>query len=60
MPQDARTPMQTVSLSLSDLVGSAYTDAVCRARAFLTGTPLEELRAIAGKSVDLAPPWYQN
>ena len=60
MPQDARTTMQTVSLSLSGLVGSAYTDAVCRARAFLTGTPVEELKAIADDRVDLAPPWYQN
>jgi len=52
--------MQSVSLSLSDLAGKAYTDAVCKARAFVTGTPVAELRTIAEEKVDFAPAWYQQ
>ena len=41
-------------------MGKAYTDAVCEAQAFVTGTPIEELKAIAEEKVEFAPAWYQQ
>jgi len=52
--------MKSPQLSLTDLAGHAYTDAVCAARAFVTNTPVEHLQAIAGEKVDFAPDWYQR
>ncbi len=54
------TTMQSPRLSLQDLVGQAYTDAVCRARAFVTGADYDDLAAIAAAPVDFAPPSYQT
>ena len=45
-------------LSLQDLVGRDYTEAVCRARAFVTGEPYEQLTAVAAEKVDFAPSGY--
>jgi 4-aminobutyrate aminotransferase-like enzyme len=50
--------LQAPELSLTDLVGKSYTEAVCRARAFLTGEPLARLLAIADEKVDFAPDAY--
>lgn len=52
--------MNNLSLSLSDLLGKPYTDAVCAAQAFLQGADRERLVAIAEERVDLAPAWYQR
>jgi 4-aminobutyrate aminotransferase-like enzyme len=48
----------SLKLSLSDLLGSEYTVAVCAARAFLDGTGLAESEAIANEKVDLYPRTY--
>ena len=52
--------MKNMSLSLSDLLGKAYTEAVCEARAFVTGEPIDDLRAVAEEKVDFAPARYQQ
>lgn len=52
--------MNSLRLSLSDLLGRAYTDAVCEARAFVEGTSKQALVAIAEEKVDLAPEWYRR
>ncbi len=52
--------MSSPVVSLSDLVGKAYTDAVCEARAFLEGIDKRALIAIAEDKVDLAPAWYRS
>jgi acetylornithine/succinyldiaminopimelate/putrescine aminotransferase len=46
---------KTISLSLSDLVGSQYTNAVCAACAFLEGADPRELATIAEQKVDFFP-----
>ena len=38
--------IENLRLSLSDLLGAAYTRAVCEARALLTGEDREALRAV--------------
>ena len=53
------TTMRSPWLSLQDLVGQAYTDAVCRARAFVTGADYDDLAAIAAAPVEFAPTSYQ-
>ncbi len=60
MSSGMRTPMISPRLSLSDLVGKAYTDAVCEARAFIQGADRQALTAIAEEKVDLAPEGYQR
>ena len=54
------TTMQSPRLSLRDLAGEAYTDAVCRARAFVTGADYNDVAAIAAEPVDFAPPSFQT
>lgn len=46
-----------ISLSLTDLLGEPYVEAVCRARAALTGDSPEALMAIAGEQVEFFPEW---
>ena len=53
-------PINNPRLSLSDLLGKAYTDAVCEARAFVEGVDKGKLVAIADEKVDLFPRWYQE
>ncbi|MED9959185.1 MAG: hypothetical protein UFE80_08335, partial [Christensenellales bacterium] len=50
--------IRNIRLSLSDLLGQAYTAAVCRARAALTGEPCERLTALADEKVDFYPPAF--
>ena len=52
--------LQSPNLSLTDLVGRDYTDAVCRARTLLTGEPLAQLQTIADQKVSFAPDAYQQ
>lgn len=52
--------MENPSLSLGDLVGTEYTDAVCGARAFLTGVRIGDLRALASRKIDFAPGAYRQ
>ncbi len=54
-----RPQMASPALSIADLVGQPYADAVCQARAFLEGTDLAALQAIAAEKVELAPAWYR-
>ena len=54
----AKTPMTSmtgVSMSLSDLVGTDYAQAVCAARAFIEGREPRDLQAIADEKVDFLP-----
>ncbi|MHB9023011.1 MAG: aminotransferase class III-fold pyridoxal phosphate-dependent enzyme [Armatimonadota bacterium] len=44
-----------VSLSLADLVGAPYIDAVCEARSVLAGENRRELQALATQSIDFYP-----
>ncbi len=48
----------SIALSLSDLLGSVYTDAVCGAQAFLGNGDVRELRALANERVDFYPPSF--
>ena len=47
--------IRNVQHSLASLLGEAYIDAVCRARAALTGQSYEELSALAHEPVDFYP-----
>ena len=47
--------IRNVQHSLASLLGEAYIDAVCRARAALTGRSYEELSALAHEPVDFYP-----
>ena len=51
---------RNLSRSLSDLLGSEYTDAACAARAFLDGTSLAEAKALAAAKVDFYPGAYAS
>jgi acetylornithine/succinyldiaminopimelate/putrescine aminotransferase len=46
---------KSLMLSLSDLLGTDYTDAACAARAFLDGKSLAESKALAREKIDLYP-----
>jgi len=50
-----RQPFRTVRLSLADLLGADYVDAVAAARAKLTGEPAGPLRALGRRKVDFFP-----
>ncbi|MCU0521073.1 MAG: aminotransferase class III-fold pyridoxal phosphate-dependent enzyme [Anaerolineae bacterium] len=56
----SRVAMSSPQLSLRDLLGQSYTDAVCEARAYVTGDGLDRLRAVAERKVDFAPGGYQS
>lgn len=47
--------IRNVSRSLSDILGQAYLQAVCKSHAALTGEPLEALEAVAHEKVDFYP-----
>lgn len=51
---------RTVKVSLADLLGSAYTDAVCEGRAALTGEKKGALKRAATQKVDLFPKAMQQ
>ncbi len=50
-----KTGFRPVVLGLRDLLGQEYTDALCAARAFLTGQDERELQRIAAERVDFYP-----
>jgi len=50
-----RTNFRRVRLSLEDLLGAPYVDAVCAARAYLSGEDLRFIKAPAAEKVDLLP-----
>ena len=50
-----KTVFHPVVLGLRDLIGQDYTDALCAARAFLTGEEEEDFRAVAAERVDFYP-----
>ncbi len=50
----------SVTRSLADLLGRDYVEAVCAARAFLSGEPLAELLAIAEEKIDFYPDAMQR
>jgi acetylornithine/succinyldiaminopimelate/putrescine aminotransferase len=60
MSENKRTSMASPQLSLRDLLGKPYTDAVCEARAFVEGGDRRALAAIAEEKVDFAPEWYRR
>ena len=55
MTDNRGTSPKTLTLSLTDLLGSEYTDAVCAARSFLDGRDAAENRALAGEKIDFYP-----
>lgn len=57
---NAKLTFNNVQLSLADLLGEAYINAVCEARAFLTGESKEALLAIAEEKVDFYPQSFQQ
>ncbi len=54
------TKFETVRVSLQDMAGRAYVEAVCRARGGLTGEAEKSLRAIAAQKVDFYPQALQR
>lgn len=60
MTGDSQARMKNPQISLRDLLGRPYTDAVCEARAYVSGVRAEQLRAVAERKVDFAPDWYQS
>jgi len=55
MARSKQTRFRRVKLSLSDLVGRDYVNAVCKTRARLTGESEKMLRAIATEKIDFYP-----
>lgn len=51
---------KSLTLALSDLLGTDYTNAACAAHAFLDGTSLAESKALAEEKVDLFPAMYSK
>lgn len=47
--------MKTLNLSLEDILGSAYTSQICKAKAFLEQKPVENYLQIARTKVDFYP-----
>jgi len=60
MNQNPSTWMVSPKLSLSDLLGREYTEAVCEARAFVQGVDKDTLTAIADEPVDFFPRSFQE
>lgn len=52
-------PFRNVTASLADLVGEAYIDAVCDARAVLSGEDTYALRVTAREPIDFLPEAFQ-
>ena len=55
-----RFPFELVKSNLEDLLGAAYLEALCAARAWLTGEDPARLRAFAGEKIDLFPIAFQR
>lgn len=55
-----RTAFRTVRLSLADLLGTDYVDAVASARASVTGLPVGPLRSLGRRKVDFLPKDFQG
>ncbi len=53
-------PFVPLTLSLNDLLGREYLEAVCEARAACTGAPLRVVRALARERVTMFPPAFQR
>ena len=60
MAFEKKTEFVQVKVSLSDLCGEAYTDAVCEARSLLTGEDVDALKAVAEEPVDFYPTAFQD
>ncbi len=60
MPAEMKKSMRSLSLSLTDLLGRGYVEAVVRARSFVTGADPRALRAVAEEKVDFAPAAWQR
>lgn len=52
--------IKNISLSLADLLGADYVEAVCTARALLGGTDKSELMTLAEERVDFFPETYRE
>lgn len=59
MPGD-KFPFEPVKSNLEDLLGKAYLEAVCAARAWLTGEDAVRLRAFSAEEIDLFPAAFQQ
>jgi len=55
-----RLPFEPVKSSLGNLLGAAYLEAVCAARAWLTGEDTARLRAFATEKIDFFPATFQE
>jgi acetylornithine/succinyldiaminopimelate/putrescine aminotransferase len=55
-----RTSLTNVALSLSDLLGRDFTEAVCAARAFASGEDAGALQEVADQKVDFYPESYRS
>lgn len=55
-----KTEFAPVCLSLADICGADYAEAVCRARGLLTGEDVSALMALAMEEVDFFPESYQE
>ena len=53
-----KTVPKNLALSLNDLLGREFTEAVCSARAFASGEDTAALRALADEKVDFYPESY--
>ena len=60
MPRTSTTRFASPSLSLQDIAGKDHIEAVCRARAFLSGGALAHLRREAARKVSFFPPAFQR
>jgi 4-aminobutyrate aminotransferase-like enzyme len=58
--KDERVRIKSPSLSLTDLLGERYVEAVCTARAFVEAGDRAALRRIAGEKVDLYPAAFER
>ncbi|MEW6239134.1 MAG: aminotransferase class III-fold pyridoxal phosphate-dependent enzyme [Candidatus Omnitrophota bacterium] len=55
-----KTSFQRVNLSLKDILGKEYINAVCTARAFLSGEDKNTLQEIASEKVEFYPKAFQQ
>lgn len=55
-----RIALKNIHLSLADLTGADYANALCEARAFLTGGSLSSYRALADEKVEFYPDAFRE
>jgi acetylornithine/succinyldiaminopimelate/putrescine aminotransferase len=60
MPAETAEEIRNPILSLADLLGDEYIEAVCDARAFVEGTDPAALRAVAREKVEFFPPAFRR